>query len=337
MRTVAGFLLSIFVVLILTLLLGVILMTPFSTFRPSSQSAVVEEVARATDLDSYLKKNESAIAKLRPGLEKAIIWNGEKGVKTPLSFIYLHGYSASRGETAPLMETVAMNLNANLFYSRFKAHGLADGEAFAHVTAQDWIDDAREAMAIGKRIGDQVVIVGMSTGALPAFQLVVEDQQSSDAKPGERSKTAALVLLSPNYRPANVLSRFLSGPLGRYLVPKFLGDYHSFSAENEAHAILWTPRTHVGGLFAMMDLVEQVAKMNLAKISVPTLTVFTSKDEVVNVALIRSRHAEIGASIKRIVDLPQATRHELAGNALAPEAVAPAAAVIEDFVRGLSR
>jgi hypothetical protein len=36
-----------------------------------------------------------------PGAEKKIIWAGEAAQKTPLSIVYLHGFSATRQERAP--------------------------------------------------------------------------------------------------------------------------------------------------------------------------------------------------------------------------------------------
>ena len=77
---------------------------------------------------------------------------------------------------------------------------------FATATAQDWLDDAREALAIGRRIGDRVVLIGISTGALLATMAALEDNSPD---------IAALVLLSPNFAIRDWRGRFISGPLGR--------------------------------------------------------------------------------------------------------------------------
>ncbi|MDD4273595.1 MAG: hypothetical protein PHG14_07705 [Desulfobacter postgatei] len=37
--------------------------------------------------------------------------------------VYIHGFSATRKETAPLSDLVAKTLNANLFYTRLSGHG----------------------------------------------------------------------------------------------------------------------------------------------------------------------------------------------------------------------
>jgi hypothetical protein len=53
---------------------------------------------------------------------------------------------------------------------------------------------------------------------------------------------------------------------------------------------------------------------------------------VVDPQAIRDRFDEIGAARKEIVDLPEANRHELTGDALAPDTVAPVRARIEKFL-----
>jgi hypothetical protein len=49
------------------------------------------------DLDAYLKQSEARFTDLRPNNEKAIVWaDPSKKAKTPVSIIYLHGFSACR-------------------------------------------------------------------------------------------------------------------------------------------------------------------------------------------------------------------------------------------------
>ena len=76
------------------------------------------------DLDAYLKQTEARFTDLRPNNEKLIVWaDPSKKAKTPLSIIYLHGFSACRLEVAPLCDIVAHDLGANLFYTRLSGHG----------------------------------------------------------------------------------------------------------------------------------------------------------------------------------------------------------------------
>ena len=64
----------------------------------------------------------------------------------------------------PLPDKVAAALGANLFYTRLTGHG-QDGAAMAEGSVNAWINDYAEAIAIGRAIGDKVVVIGTSTGA----------------------------------------------------------------------------------------------------------------------------------------------------------------------------
>jgi alpha-beta hydrolase superfamily lysophospholipase len=315
------------VVVFLGFAAGVIFSGLLFPWRPLPTSSSVERVAQATDLDQYLRDREARFAKVKPDLASGIVWlDPVKKDKTPLSVIYLHGFSASRGETAPLMDNVAHDIGANLYYPRLNCHGMDDGgESCADVTAQDWLDDSREALAIGRRIGEKVVIVGMSTGAPLAIELAFENEQAKDL--------AALVLISPNHSPRAFGAQIVSGPLGAQLAHLLIGKYRSFPPSNAAHGYFWTTRYRSEAVVAMMDLVNYVRGLDFSEIKIPVLTLYTHNDKVVDVPLIVSRHKEFGSSLKEIIDLPQATRHEMASQALAPEVVKPASDVIEDFIK----
>jgi alpha-beta hydrolase superfamily lysophospholipase len=82
----------------------------------------------------------------------------------------------------------------------------------------------------------------------------------------------------------------------------------------------------------LMDLVNRAPSLRLADLKIPTLVIYTEADTVVDTNAIRERFGEIGAARKEIVDLPGATRHELTGDALAPQTVAPVLARITQFL-----
>src|SRR5262249_34702335 len=149
---------------------------PLFPFTPRP-SEIADTVAKAPDLDVYLRHREALHAGIKPGLAKTILWNdpAARG-KTPLSLVYLHGFSASRKDITPVVETLAGTLAANAFLTRLAAHGRITPDEFATVSSQDWLDDAREALAIGRRIGDRMILIGTSTGALLATMAALEDK-----------------------------------------------------------------------------------------------------------------------------------------------------------------
>jgi hypothetical protein len=76
-----------------------------------------QEVLNAEDLDALILNHESQLQGLRRGTEKSILWYDEnQKEKTPWSIVYLHGFSASRREISPVVETLAKNLKANVFF-----------------------------------------------------------------------------------------------------------------------------------------------------------------------------------------------------------------------------
>ena len=116
------------------------------------------------DPQAYVAKVEAAVPGIRDGLEKEIVWaNPMVHAKTPLSIVYIHGFSASKGEVRPLPDDVADLLDANLFYTRLTGHG-QDGAAMTQGSVNAWINDYEEALAIGRAIGDKVIVISTSTG-----------------------------------------------------------------------------------------------------------------------------------------------------------------------------
>jgi pimeloyl-ACP methyl ester carboxylesterase len=204
-----------------------VLSGPLFPFTPLP-SDIADVVAKVPDVDLYLSRREAQHAEIKPDQAKIILWNDPAArSKTPLALVYIHGFSASRKDVAPVVETLAGALGANAFLTRLAAHGRTSPAEFAAVSAQDWLDDAREALAIGRRIGDRVILIGISTGALLATMAALEDNSPD---------IAALVLLSPNFALRDWRAKFISGPLGRVLARLIIGKEHSFQPDSSGHA-----------------------------------------------------------------------------------------------------
>ena len=86
---------------------------------------------------------------LGPGCEKHVVWAGEPGVRTPVSLLYIHGFSATGQELRPLPDLVAADLGANLHFTRLTGHG-QDGAAMGRATLADWTRDMAEALEIAR-------------------------------------------------------------------------------------------------------------------------------------------------------------------------------------------
>jgi esterase/lipase len=280
------------------------------------------------DLDQYLKQTEARYSDIVPGAEKTIIWANAAKTRTPLSIVYLHGYSATRQETAPLSDQIAARLGANLFYTRLTGHG-RNGAAMAEATLTDWFNDTEEAFEIGKRLGDKVIVIGTSTGGTLATWLA--EQPSTEA-------VAAYVFISPNYGPIESLSEVLTWPWGEQLAPLFVGPEFSWTPANEQQARHWTHSYPSKALVPMMSLVKFVCESRLENIHTPVLVIYSPDDKVINVRKVERAYAQMGAGVKAIIPVTHNVNrmnHVLAGDILASENTASVAKLIVDFLSPL--
>lgn len=269
--------------------------------------ALPQEGAGAA-LDAYLAETEAARANIRPNTEKTIVWADSAKERTPLALVYLHGFSATRQETAPLADTVAQHFGANLFYTRLTGHG-RDGAAMAEGTVDAWLNDVLEAYHLGQRLGERVVFLGTSTGGTLATWWAAHH-------PGD---LAALVLISPNFGPRDGSAEVLLWPWAEHFVPLLIGDTRTWEPRNEAHAAYWTYAYPIDALFPMMALVEMTQHADLQQIHTPTLAIYDPADTVIDTdraAALLARFGRDPEVFRYASDAPD--HHVLAGDALAP-------------------
>lgn len=280
------------------------------------------------DLDTYLARREATYQDIVPGTEKKIFWAQAPGEQTPLSIVYVHGFSASRQETAPLAARIAARLHANLYSTRLTGHGRGS-EAMLEGSVNGWLDDMYEAMEIGKRLGRRVVLIGCSTGGTLALW---------QAAHSNRDEVAALVLLSPNLGPADRRTEILTWPWGGQLAELLVGKTRSWKPVNEAHGRYWTSSYPVRALVPMMGLVKLTRVLDWQMLKIPTLVIYSPDDQMVDTKAIVAAFQEMGAAEKKLVPYGQAgdpSRHVLAGDILSPGSTGPLADMITDFLAGL--
>lgn len=283
------------------------------------------------DLDHYLAQSEARFEDLKPGTEKVIIWSDSLSKEaTPYSIVYLHGFSATRQETRPLCDSLASGLGANLFYTRLAGHGRSN-EAMGEASINDWLHDAMEALEIGRRLGEKVVVVGTSTGATLATWLASQPRAED---------LHAMVMLSPNFRPKDPLSDLLLWPWGEALSKMVVGEEYSWTPSNELQAQYWTSTYPSIALIEMMSLVDLVEQIDKSTIQVPTLVVYSPLDNVVSVEAIQDEFEKFGALDKQIVSLEEtsgSSHHVLAGEIMAPESTGHVTEIIRGFLRSIEK
>jgi len=180
------------------------------------------------DIDNLLESQEKMVRGLRPGTEKKVLWSQGNGVKSKTSIVFIHGFSASRVEIDPVVDLIAAELDANVFFTRLRGHG-QDGKALDETTYEQLLDDTIEAIEIGKAIGDDVVLMGCSTGCSLIHTAL---DQNHDIK--------AAIYISPNFGPKPIKGQVLRIPGAKFLVPLIFGKEHSFVAINDEYTTCWT-------------------------------------------------------------------------------------------------
>ncbi|WP_425358793.1 alpha/beta hydrolase [Aquibium carbonis] len=288
-----------------------------------------DPAAIGDDLDSWLAGREAEVPGIRPGLEKQVVWAYPVSrARTPLAIVYVHGFSASKGEIRPLPDKVAEALGANLFYTRLAGHG-QDGAAMATASVNAWVNDFAEALAIGERLGDRVIIVATSTGASIASWAATE--------PGLRDRMAALVLVSPNYGIQAAGAGLLAGPWGLQIARLVAGGERGFEPANESHARFWTTRYPIEAVLPMSTVVSMAAAAPVEHAAVPALFVFSDADLVVRPDLTRGIAARWGApnAIVSVEESDDPSNHVIAGDAMSPRTTERLAAAVVDWIRVL--
>jgi esterase/lipase len=286
------------------------------------------------DLDEWLATSEREISEANsiiPGTEKRIRWyQGSSNIKTPYSVVYFHGFSATRQEIAPVGDLVADALQANLFETRLTGHGQRRN-ALVGVRAEDWLDDAAEALAIGEAIGNEIIVMGTSTGATLA--LAMTDHPSF-------RKVSHIILISPNFATRDSNSEFLTWPGGPQLASVVVGDTHSWTARNEEQALYWSTSYPMDALVEMMRLVNYVRHKLPLRIEQSLLAIYSPADQVVDTERIIREFELANSPRKRLIAIPSTSdpgSHVLAGDIMSPENNGAVAEHIIRFVTAVSQ
>lgn len=284
-------------------------------------------------LEDGIAAAEAAVDGLRPGTEKTIVWaDSARPARTPVALVYVHGFTASRGETAPLADTVAARLGANLFYTRLTGHG-RDADAMGEATLPNWLRDVHEAYRIGERLGERVVLMGTSMGGALITWLA--------SQPGV--DPLAVVLISPAYGLYDAAAeaqivQLARLPWGEVLVRSVAGAYRGAPSEEAAINRYWTTRYRSDALLPLGRLVEALEAADPSAFLAPLFIAYSRQDRVVDPAAIEARFEAAGSAYKDTVRIERSgdpNHHVLAGRHHSPETVLPLADAVVAFLRPL--
>ncbi|WP_455271382.1 alpha/beta hydrolase [Rhizobium herbae] len=269
-------------------------------------------IASIDGIEACLAASESAFPDIRPGLTKQVVWADPAAKsRTRLAIVYIHGFSASKGEVRPLPDLVAKALGANLFYTRLAGHG-RNGDAMAEASVADWQEDMREALDIAALLGDSTLIIATSTGATLATWAL--------SQPALATRVKGAVFLAPNFRIKGRGAFLLTAPLARLSARLLLGRSRSFVPMNVLHAAYWTTEYPVASLLPVASLVAQVRALPFERIGTSTLFIQSPGDQVVDARQTSAVAARWGgpASTLDPGEIGDPYGHVVAGDALSP-------------------
>lgn len=279
------------------------------------------------DLDSWLATREAAVGDIRAGCAKDVVWAGGP-MKTAICVLYIHGFSATGAEIRPLPDMVANALGANLYFARLTGHG-QDGAAMGQARLADWDADVTEALEIAAALGDEVIIMGCSTGCTLATRALAAGAQAK-----------GIVHVSPNYGLTDPFAQgLLQLPGVRSWGPYVVGKQRSYDAISEAHAAFWTLKYDTQAVFTMADAVRAALSGRIESIQTPAYFAFNEADKVVSPAKTRKVMARWAGPVvaDMLIQGPQDDKmgHVMAGDVFSPRQTAPLADRIITWAKAL--
>lgn len=289
-----------------------------------------DETLIGDNMTAYLATREARFDDITPNVAKQIIWARAPQQKTPLSLIYIHGFSASAEEIRPVPDRLATALGANLFYTRLRGHGRGSA-AMDEATIADWMDDMGEALAIGRRLGEKTIVISSSTGGTISAVAALDPMLSAHIK--------GFIFVSPNFGINNPFAGLLTWPLAQHWVPLILGDTRQSTPRNALNARYWTTTYPTTALLPMATLVKAVVNADFSTAQAPALFYFSTDDQVVdpaNTINIASRWGDTATSITVTMGADDDEfSHVIAGDIVSPGQTEAATITMLDWINGL--
>ncbi len=260
----------------------------------------------AAALEKQIAEKENAFKTLRPDNEARIIWADSTKNKTEWSIVYLHGFSASWKEGDPVVLDLAKRYGCNLYLSRLYAHGLDTAENMVNLTADKFLQSAKQALAIGKEIGEKVMVVTCSTGGTLGLYLASSEKNMD-----------ALVLYSPNVKIYDPTAAMLDKPWGLQIARAVTGSKYRGWEATEEKKKYFTTYYRMEALIELQSMISHTMKKEtFEKIICPVFLGYYYKneaeqDKVVSIKAMQEMFAQLGTATekKREIPFPEAGDH----------------------------
>jgi len=284
-----------------------------------------------TAVESFIQNRETNAANLKPDNEARIQWAGAPAEQTEFAIVYLPGFTATYFEASPLPENLAKKYGMNLFYARIHGHGIDDIDALKGVDPSQFLESAKEAIAIGKTLGKKVILMACSTGATYATYLA-----------GKDPKIESLILLSPNFALYDSRTQLIDGPWGKQIMKFMIGSEYREIDYTEQLAKYWSPKYHIDAIIALQYLLEntmteEVYKQVNQKLFIGCYyTTEENQDKVVSVEEMRNMYSKVStpSNHKKFVEFDKVGNHIIACPAVSKD-VQSVELAVDAFIRNI--
>ncbi|MFN7275210.1 MAG: alpha/beta hydrolase [Bacteroidota bacterium] len=261
-------------------------------------------------LEMYVAEQEKKHP-IKPDNQARIVWNNDSLKNTTeYALVYLHGFSASQEEGNPVHRNLAKAFGCNLYLARLAEHGIDTSDALLNYTAEGLWQTAKEAYAIGKKLGKKVILMGTSTGGTVALQLAAAFPE-----------IAGIILYSPNIAINDPNAWLLNNPWGLQIARLVKGSNFNIAGQDDStYKKYWNHTYRLEATVQLQELLETtMVPATFGAVRQPVLALYYFKDEnnqdkVVKVSAIQKMMQELGTpdSLKRSVAMANAGNHVLA-------------------------
>jgi pimeloyl-ACP methyl ester carboxylesterase len=194
-----------------------------------------------------------------------------------------------------------------MYLARLAEHGIESTDELLNLTAENYLESAKEAVNIGRQLGEKVILMSTSTGGTLSLAIAAENPW-----------VHSLILYSPNIEVLDKMSNIFLKPWGFQLARLLKGKYNEYK-EPEEVARYWNLKYRLEAVQAMKVLLK--ATMNedtFKKIHQPIFLGYYYKnekeqDKTVSVKSMLEMFEQVSTSqhLKRKVAFPDAGCHPI--------------------------
>ncbi len=306
--------------IITVIALGIIALWVFGPREPVDLEAGFDPRRFGEGVQVYFETTEATRDDITPGVEKRVVWqDGFKEQRTPVSILYVHGFSATSEEIRPVPDQLAEALGANLIYTRLAGHGRG-GDAMGEPVINDWMQDMAEGLAAARAVGEKVVVLSTSTGGTLSAAAAFDTAMSENV--------AAMIFVSPNFGINDSSAPLLTFPGAEWWLPLLAGERRSFEPQNAAQGTYWSTDYPIRAVLPMAALVDAVVDMDFGEVTIPALFWISAHDQVVRAEVTQQIAARWGGpAALELVDVTDGMdpgAHVIAGDIMSPAGTGPA-------------